>query len=107
MTDFINDAATHSAGVLAAQGKKAMLGLPNWDNLRTAVTDWLEDAEVLPIDLDVMRGMLAALSLVRTRLDVYLTDVEHNHMDLLLAEVSATLIDIFENPRVDLWDFSD
>lgn len=102
--DFINDAATHSAGVLAAAGKEQMQGNPDYDRMRTAVGDWLTDAEV-ELDLDVTRGMLAALSLVHTRLEAYVGDDMHAVMDMLLAEVGATLIDLFENPRIDMKEF--
>jgi hypothetical protein len=101
-TDFINDVGTHSAGVLAEYGRKTMVGEANWDNLRTAVNDWLDEAGVV-MDLDGIRAMLTALSLVLTRADTYLKDPAANRMtQLVLAECAATLVDIFENPRIDL-----
>lgn len=102
-TDFINDIGTHSAGVLAAYGKRTMAGSPEWDRLRKAVNDWLEEAEIV-LDLDCARAMLAALSLVLTRSAVYCEPVTQQQVQLLLAEVGATLVDIYENPRADLSD---
>lgn len=100
--DFINDPATHSAGMLARAGRELLENEKTlWDQLCTEVANWLETSEVV-LDLDGIRCALAAISLVNARAEVYLPSHLLKPILTLLAEVSATLVEIHQHPRPDM-----